>query len=72
MRETTTTEAPTMQFTLTINLDNAEVADAGIDQVLPEYLRQVAERCETGHADAGTVWDGNGNRIGTYRTEDGS
>lgn len=59
-----------MQFILTINLDNAEVAEAGIDQVLPAYLAQVAQRCEDGHADAGIVWDGNGNNIGQYRTED--
>lgn len=59
-----------MQFTLTIKLDNAEVEEAGIDQALPEYLMQVARRCQDGHADAGTVWDGNGNPIGQYRTED--
>ena len=59
-----------MEFTLTINLDNAEVADAGIDQVLPEYLLQVAKRCQDGHADAGLVRDGNGNTIGKYRTTD--
>lgn len=59
-----------MKFTLTISLDNAEVEEAGIDQALPEYLRAVAERCETGHADAGLVRDGNGNTIGQYKTED--
>jgi hypothetical protein len=59
-----------VQFTLTINLDNAEVEEEGIDTILPVYLRQVADRCETGHADAGTVRDGNGNTIGQYRTTD--
>jgi hypothetical protein len=59
-----------MKFTLEITLDNAEVADNGIDQVLPDYLMQVARRCQDGHADAGTVRDGNGNTIGQYRTTD--
>lgn len=58
-----------MQFILQIKLDNAEVEEAGIDVALPEYLRQVAARCETGNADAGLVIDGNGNRIGIYRTD---
>jgi hypothetical protein len=59
-----------MKFILEISLDNAEVADSGIDQVLPQYLIQVANRCSTGHADAGLVRDGNGNTIGEYRTDE--
>lgn len=61
-----------MQFTLVINLDNAEVADAGIDYVLPIYLQDVAVRCASGSADAGNVRDGNGNTIGRYFTNDES
>jgi hypothetical protein len=59
-----------MRFTLEITLDNAEVAENGIDAVLPEYLMQVARRCQDGRADAGTVRDGNGNTIGQYRITD--
>lgn len=55
-----------MQFQLTISLDNAEVEEAGMDAVLPEYLMQVARRAQDGRADAGTVVDGNGNTIGKY------
>lgn len=59
-----------MKFTLEITLDNAEVEEAGIDQALPEYLMQVARRCQDGLADAGLVRDGNGNTIGKYQTTD--
>jgi hypothetical protein len=59
-----------MKFTLNIDLDNAEVEDAGIDQVLPAYLGQVARRAASGNADRGIVRDGNGNVIGTYETTD--
>lgn len=59
-----------MKFTLEINLDNAEVEDAGIDRILPDYLLQVIRKVETGNADAGTVIDGNGIVIGKYITTD--
>ena len=59
-----------MKFTLEINLDNADVEDAGIDIVLPGYLHQVSMRVRNGHGDAGTVLDDNGNSIGRYVTTD--
>lgn len=60
-----------MRFTLSIKLDNAEVEDKGIDVALPGYLFNVAQRCASGQADTGIVFDINGNRIGRYRTTDG-
>ena len=59
-----------MIFKLEISLDNAEIADNGIDQALPGYLRQVAQRCQDGIINSGRVRDGNGNTIGTYWTEE--
>lgn len=60
-----------MKFTLEINLPDAEVEQYGIDYVLPNYLRfDVANKIEMGRADAGIVRDGNGNRIGQWKTED--
>ena len=56
-----------MQFKLTIKLDGAEVADAGIDSIMPEYLAKIAEACRNGRADAGIVWDGNGANIGQWK-----
>ncbi len=59
-----------MKFTLEIALNDSEVEDYGIDAVLPRYLAQVIGRVESGNADAGTVWDVNGNRIGKYLITD--
>lgn len=55
-----------MEFKLEIKLDNAEVAECGIDNSLPAYLMQAAFACQNGSADAGIVRDGNGNTIGKW------
>jgi hypothetical protein len=57
-----------MQFLLTINLDGAEVAEAGIDRAVPDYLLQVIRGVETGNDYPGAwrVRDGNGNTVGQY------
>jgi hypothetical protein len=63
-----------MKFRLEIEMDESDgsiLADYGIDNILPEYLRQVADKCESGRADAGLVIDVNGNTIGKYQTTDG-
>lgn len=62
-----------MKFQLTISLDNAEVAESGVDLALPGYLLQVIRGVETGHDHPGSwrIRDGNGNTIGQYTiTED--
>lgn len=62
-----------VKFILEISLDNAEARDDESENVRPDvlasYLRKVADRCEDNMTMAGTVMDGNGNNIGTYRTE---
>jgi hypothetical protein len=59
--------AYTMEFTLTINLDNAEAQDAPYgDYCVPDYLARVAETVRDGFR-SGVVIDGNGNTIGKFQ-----
>lgn len=58
-----------MRFVLSIDLDNAEVADAGVEVALPEYLRNVADKFSADPVMSGRVWDGNGNAIGHWSVD---
>lgn len=63
-----------MKFTLEIEMDESDgslVAEYGIDSILVDYLDQVREKVYLGHADAGIVWDVNGNQVGKWRTTEG-
>ena len=58
----------TVQFQLTISLDNAEAADEN-GTALERYLAQVGARARNGYTD-GKVRDGNGNTIGDWKVTD--
>lgn len=59
-----------MKFTLEIKMDESEgseLAESGIDMVIPDMLRRVANRFEAA-AISGVIRDTCGNRIGSYQT----
>lgn len=56
-----------MAFTLTLKTGNEAFADK--NQEIARILRATADKVEKGQ-DSGIVVDANGNRVGTFETED--
>lgn len=63
-----------MEFTLNItNMDGSAFSEnegGGPEMETARILREIADRIEAGHLDAGIIHDVNGNKVGQYQTTD--